>query len=292
MASPAELRVVLLGKTGAGKSSLGNTLLGRDAFLVECSFSSVTFRCQWAPTLRDGVNLQVTDTPGVSDTDRKEDEVLKEVGKSVAVASPGPHIVLFVLRCGRFTEEEYQAYVTLKRLFGEEIKKFMIIVFTEADGLDGETEEEQMASLREALSKAPTNMQEMLSDAEGRYFTVTNVAPFDQRERQARQLLAVMQELVAQNGGAYFTNKLCADVTTRVDDLVQKRVQKEHVTPEIAATHTREAIVKEEEDSSFFKALGQIIKLAVVPVVGKFVGGAAKLVADAGLARISNCSVM
>ena len=46
---------------------------------------------------------QVTDTPGVSDTDRREDEVLKEVSKSVAVASPGPHIVLMVLQCGRFT---------------------------------------------------------------------------------------------------------------------------------------------------------------------------------------------
>ena len=57
-----KLRVVLLGKTGTGKSSLGNTLLGRDAFLVEVSFSSVTFRCQWAPALREGVQLEVRET--------------------------------------------------------------------------------------------------------------------------------------------------------------------------------------------------------------------------------------
>ena len=49
------------------------------------------------------ISVQVTDTPGVSDTNRNEDEVLKEVGKSVAVASPGPHVVLMVFRCGRFT---------------------------------------------------------------------------------------------------------------------------------------------------------------------------------------------
>ena len=59
MSSARELRVVLLGKTGAGKSSLGNTLLGREVFLVECSFSSVTFRCQWAAAVRGDVALTV-----------------------------------------------------------------------------------------------------------------------------------------------------------------------------------------------------------------------------------------
>ena len=49
--------------------------------------------------------VQITDTPGLCDTHRKEEDILAEVGKSVAVASPGPHVVLMVLRCDRrFTE--------------------------------------------------------------------------------------------------------------------------------------------------------------------------------------------
>lgn len=44
------------------------------------------------------------------DTHRDDEDVLKEVGKSVAVARPGPHVVLMVLRCDtRFTQVIHHA---------------------------------------------------------------------------------------------------------------------------------------------------------------------------------------
>ena len=39
------------------------------------------------------------------DTHRKEEDVLNEIGKGMAVASPGPHVILMVFRADkRFTE--------------------------------------------------------------------------------------------------------------------------------------------------------------------------------------------
>ena len=59
MSEEEEIRVVLLGKTGSGKSSLGNTLLGRDVFHVARGMCSGTDRCQYSHCQRLGVTLQV-----------------------------------------------------------------------------------------------------------------------------------------------------------------------------------------------------------------------------------------
>ena len=51
----------------------------------------------------------MTDTPGVCDTHRTKEEVQREIAKSVATCTPGPHAVLMVLRCDRrFTDEEFE----------------------------------------------------------------------------------------------------------------------------------------------------------------------------------------
>lgn len=54
-----------------------------------------------AETFTFVITIQVTDTPGLCDTHRPEEEVLREVAKSVAIAGPGPHVVLLVFRCDR-----------------------------------------------------------------------------------------------------------------------------------------------------------------------------------------------
>lgn len=128
-----QLTVLLMGMTGAGKSSLGNLLAGSAVFSAGDDTASMTNLNSTSQFVSSDGKLVLHDTIGLGDTMLSQENVIASIKQILWAVPTGVDIILLLLPQGRLTDDTIVPVTDLmESLWGKEPISHLYVVFTHA----------------------------------------------------------------------------------------------------------------------------------------------------------------
>ena len=194
--------------------------MGFKGFYSGISATSVTERTQYNETKRFGKKIVVVDTPGYLDTNRSEKDILMEITRWYSLVSPGIHAIIFVIPVGRFTEDVQKTVDFFKRVFGEDLKDYLIVVFTHKNLLEEEniTVDDYVKTL-----DTSSNLRKLIKDSNNRYTAIGYMGNTEDRTLEVKQILSMVEDIAGKDGRNYYSNEGFRRVQRDLEENERKR---------------------------------------------------------------------
>ncbi|XP_048104436.1 GTPase IMAP family member 9 [Alosa alosa] len=257
--SPAvpELRLVLLGGSGSGKSAAGNAILGRKEFESRAD-TGVTQTCEKGRVILGNKRVAVVDTPDWFRSERTPDEVRSQLSSCVALSTPGPHAFLFCVPLHRPSDAgQLQALGALEGVFGAgAVWGHTLVLFTHADRLKEWSG--GVARVEEYIASKRPDLLKLVEKCGDRYHILERPGSEgggggggggggeEVERRSVEELLEKVEQTVRESGDGHYSCPLYQEADSRVRDRQAELLQ-------VRRERSREHLVtlqEEEEDEA------------------------------------------
>lgn len=198
------MRILIIGKVGAGKSAVGNAILNKPNLFKSCqSFSSVTKELKPGDTERNGAKYFVVDTPGLKGLNDDHIVAKNNLTRCIFATSPGFHCIVWVISASqRIDDMDVQLFNEIEQLLGDKAFNYMVVVFTHVKPTD-----------LEGVLKDCTPVENFCRKCDGRYLSFGDKGDIGDKilEKQVDKFFTILHKIIEINstkGIPFYKHKL------------------------------------------------------------------------------------
>ncbi|XP_053494045.1 uncharacterized protein LOC128615751 [Ictalurus furcatus] len=259
-----ELRLILVGSIGCGKTLTADTLLNDSSSISTLIPSRLS---EVRRGVSEGRHLRVVETPRWYWKGKHVDvSVQRETERALSLVAPGPHAFLILVPVGQVTEMDNQIPAELERVFGRGALEHSLVLLTCGDYLIGRDHERYMRQDEPRLGQ-------MVNECGGRLHVINNRRPEDRQ--QVRSLLEKVEQLTESTGGCYLPTPMQREVEDQLYEKereLQRRysLREEELVQSDHSTLTQ-TIWSNDETSEESRRRGKIRVRSMGPTTGRVV---------------------
>ncbi|TKS91483.1 GTPase IMAP family member 4 [Collichthys lucidus] len=202
----SDLRLVVLGRTGAGKRSAVCSILG----LQDCEHGKDP-GCSKHRGEVAGRQVVVVSSPAWFGSECDPSERRRHISSFIALSSPGPHAFLLCVPVNQPADGETKALDVLTELFGASaVSANTILLFTHTEEL------EEDEPLEAYLATWRKDLQELVERCGDRYHTLETRGGEPEERKAVEELLEKVEQAVTESGTRHFSCPLYEEAEERV----------------------------------------------------------------------------